>query len=544
MSWPSLDEAAEALRHPRRCFSDAELRRGQPTLAAGGPLFRPGTLADAFQVRAPGGVARWAVKFYRQETPALEAHYLALAEHLLPLDLPWLAAPLYLDRGLCVGGRWFPAVKMPWLDGAPLHAFVEQHADRPELLRLLVHGWVRLSQGLRAAGLAHGALQHEHILVSASGGQVALRLIDYDAMFFAARAGAEPIERGHPAYEHPRQWQQPYDAETDRFSQLLVYVSLLAVCAAGRDLWQRYHGGDNLIFREADFQEPGASPLLGELWRSPLQAVRALAARLLLASRGKPADVPLLSEIEAQAAPPPTADPCDVPQPHLTAEEREEVAAILGAPDAPAEPRKTFGIYLEPGTTALGGVAGEFDLVIDDEPGPRKTKAEPPPLPPSTLRPPTPLPEAVSEPPPLPPASAPAPPPPADPRTAVYKIQAWMPEQIAVMKLRGFVNANTGEVVSNAPGLLRVYIYDPYELANPPRPGLGYMLGFVDAAPPPPPRVLAVLDFYMDFTETNHQKLLDITLHVSPADGSPPQRWRRYCDNLFCEVRGYLMGNR
>ncbi|HWY87617.1 MAG TPA: serine/threonine-protein kinase [Gemmataceae bacterium] len=41
------------------------------------------------------------------------------------------------------------------------------------------------------------------------------------------------------------------------------------------------------------------------------------------------------------------------------------------------------------------------------------------------------------------------------------RLEAWMPEQIAVMKLRGFIDAVGGEVVASEPGSLRVRLRDP-----------------------------------------------------------------------------------
>ena len=37
-----------------------------------------------------------------------------------------------------------------------------------------------------------------------------------------------------------------------------------------------------------------------------------------------------------------------------------------------------------------------------------------------------------------------------------FHMEAWMPEQIAIMKLRGFVHDAGGEVVESVPGLIKV----------------------------------------------------------------------------------------
>src|SRR5439155_13291883 len=47
-----------------------------------------------------------------------------------------------------------------------------------------------------------------------------------------------------------------------------------------------------------------------------------------------------------------------------------------------------------------------------------------------------------------------------DPRDVLDRFEAWMPEQIAAMKLRGFVEAVGGEVLESAPGMIRVRLRD------------------------------------------------------------------------------------
>src|SRR5262249_27219624 len=143
---------------------------------------------------------------------------------------------------------------------------------------------------------------------------------------------------------------------------------------------------------------------------------------------------------------------------------------------------------------------------------------------------------------PPPPLRAAPPVAPEDPNTRTYYLEAWMPEQVAVMKVQGFVDSATGEVVTSIPGLMRVRLLDPHDLVTPARPGLLGWLGFVEQAPPRP-RVLAVMDFHLQHKETTHQKRLAGTLKIRPGDDVlAPARWRAYCDKLFCDVRAFLMG--
>ena len=43
-----------------------------------------------------------------------------------------------------------------------------------------------------------------------------------------------------------------------------------------------------------------------------------------------------------------------------------------------------------------------------------------------------------------------------DPTTLTFQVEAWMPESIAVMKLRGYAHDMGGEVIESVPGLVRL----------------------------------------------------------------------------------------
>src|SRR5262249_25941999 len=89
-----------------------------------------------------------------------------------------------------------------------------------------------------------------------------------------------------------------------------------------------------------------------------------------------------------------------------------------------------------------------------------------------------------------PPPAKPAPPPPAakkpvDPNAIVHELEAWMPERIAVVKLKGFVDDMKGEVVESSPGKVVVNFGQSackYQMPGAPKPaaksgGLGSWLG-------------------------------------------------------------------
>lgn len=115
-----------------------------------------------------------------------------------------------------------------------------------------------------------------------------------------------------------------------------------------------------------------------------------------------------------------------------------------------------------------------------------------------------------------------------------FHMEAWLPERIAIMKLRGFVHDAGGEVVESVPGLVRVRLGGRTAPVGGPLSWLGLRRA------------------------SNH---LDVELHLHHADPSQPNLltvnvlfrpthptqladagWRQRCSEVFVELRSYLMG--
>jgi hypothetical protein len=304
MPWPQPTDYNEAIQNPRGCFRDAELRAAQPVLnPLGLPLPHSGSFADVYQLRCPTTQRAWAVKCFTREVPGLEQRYAAISLHLQRARLPFTIDFQYLHEGISIRGLWFPVVKMRWIEGQPLNAFVGAHLDRPALLNTLAQLWVRMARELRDAEVAHGDLQHGNVLLVA-GSQattLAVRLIDYDGMYVPALLKQPSGEVGHPNFQHPERVREGrYGFEIDRFSHLVVYTALRALAVGGQSLWNRFDTGDNLLFKESDFRQPGGT-VFQALWDMGEPAVRDLAGRLLLATQGGFDLAPLVTDVVTDA---------------------------------------------------------------------------------------------------------------------------------------------------------------------------------------------------------------------------------------------------
>ncbi|HVR83335.1 MAG TPA: hypothetical protein VMU54_03430 [Planctomycetota bacterium] len=307
MTWPTMSDFQEAIQSPKLCFSDPALRSGTPALnALGLPQPVTGGFASVYQVAAGKGRS-WAVRCFLHRIPDLQERYALIARALKAKRLPSTVEFEYLPDGIRIKGAWYPVLKMEWVDGDTLGVHVKKILESPKAITKLADRWAELVESLERSGIAHGDLQHGNVLVR--GGE--FKLIDYDGMFVPALKGRGSHEKGHPAYQHSQRTGRDFDAEIDRFSALVIYVSLLAVAKEPR-LWSRFHDDDHLLFRRADFESPQTSPLLLALESLGDPLVAKLALALRRACQGTLREVPRLVDARAATA---IATPQRAPKP-------------------------------------------------------------------------------------------------------------------------------------------------------------------------------------------------------------------------------------
>jgi serine/threonine-protein kinase len=127
---------------------------------------------------------------------------------------------------------------------------------------------------------------------------------------------------------------------------------------------------------------------------------------------------------------------------------------------------------------------------------------------------------------------------PTDPNLVVHCMEAWMPERIAAYKLRGFVQDVGGEVTESVPGRIRVRLGGRGSVYQPPGAGplswlgLGRRAGLID------------MELNLERADPARESLLLITVTMRSPAGTPGfnLEWRARCNQVFCDLRGYLMG--
>jgi serine/threonine-protein kinase len=112
----------------------------------------------------------------------------------------------------------------------------------------------------------------------------------------------------------------------------------------------------------------------------------------------------------------------------------------------------------------------------------------------------------------------------------IMRLEAWMPEQIAKYKLRGFAEAVGGEMTHIGSGVLRMRLRGARTRSG--WLGLSRKSGFVD------------VELHLKPKDPGQPTLLDVTVYMRPASGGKlPTNpdWHEHCQKIMVTLRAYLM---
>lgn len=248
MGWPTPQDYNEAIQNPLHCFSDPELRSGVVEVDyLGLPRATTGAFACVYKVSSADRV--WAVRCLLNNIADQHDRYEALSRFITSDSLDFTVPFYFLRQGIRVHGKWYPIVKMEWVEGITLDAFVGANLQNVERLDWLSQEFLRVVQLLSEHGVAHGDLQHGNIIVSQQG----LRLVDYDGMYVPELAGMDSNEVGHRNYQHPSRDSEHFGPELDNFSAWVIYCSLKILQAEPLAMGRLLEDREGLIFSREDF---------------------------------------------------------------------------------------------------------------------------------------------------------------------------------------------------------------------------------------------------------------------------------------------------
>ncbi len=257
MTWPSPQDYNEAVQTPSISMDDPELRTAiVETNELGLPRCVSGNFASVYCFA--NAAQKVAVRCFLHNVPDQAHRYREISKFVLGDDLPYTVPFDYIEKGVNIRGEWFPILKMEWVEGIAINQFVKQNLGNSEALLGLASRFRQMMVDLRVAGIAHGDLQHDNILIVDNE----IRLVDYDGMFVPSLSNCAASELGHRNYQHPKRHSDFFDATLDNFSAWVIYSSLQCL-AIDPSLWHLFQGGDDcLLFRHADYIAAEGSPEL------------------------------------------------------------------------------------------------------------------------------------------------------------------------------------------------------------------------------------------------------------------------------------------
>ena len=260
MPKPTPQEYQQAIQHPDICFSDYELKHGSPVLnILQLPKQISGNFASVYQINS--GDKKYAARCFIRDVPDIEKRYRLIDSYLDQVNLPYFVNFDFLEKGILVKGKWYPLIKLLWIDGETLDVYIARNLNNPDKILNIANKFLQLVSDLKNCSISHGDLQHGNILVENNN----LRLIDYDAMYVPSLEGLRSNEVGHENYQHPYRDYKDFGIYTDNFSEWIVYLSLI-VLGKNPDLWQKFYCGDDcLLFRKIDIKSPESSKVFDSL---------------------------------------------------------------------------------------------------------------------------------------------------------------------------------------------------------------------------------------------------------------------------------------
>jgi TonB family protein len=265
---PRGDEYVATLQHPSVAFRDYDLR-GATIESRPNGLPRPYTGGFTMTFHAAGPRGEWAIRCFTRDVRELARRYDAIGRFTSTTSDPAFARAELIPDEILVSGRRRPIIKMEWIRGPQLNAYVDRHHGDAAAMRSLADEVVALGTRLEATGIAHGDLQHGNILVTSVG---AVRLVDYDDLYLPELSDLQfSSGLGHQNFQHPGRTSRDFGPHMDRFSLYAIYIALLAL-AEEPALWAAYDGGDErLLFKREDYADPENSKLFADLAkREPL----------------------------------------------------------------------------------------------------------------------------------------------------------------------------------------------------------------------------------------------------------------------------------
>lgn len=291
MSYPQAIDYQDAVQDPRT-FTDPELKRGAvATTPLGLPLALSGGFALTYTVQI--STKKLAVRCFHKEVPDAQDRYAKISAKLRSLASNYFVNFDFQPNGIRIKSATYPIVKMDWAEGQTLGVYLDRTSSNATALNKLRQNFSTLAAYLESQGIGHGDIQNENVIVDSG----AVKLIDYDGMFVAGLPEGRGTEIGHKHFQHPLRDTKLFGPKMDRFSFIVIDVSLEAM-QANASLHARFReGGNAIIFNANDFASPSTSEVFGLLKAMP--SLRSSAEKLAAICQAPASSIPTLDDFRA-----------------------------------------------------------------------------------------------------------------------------------------------------------------------------------------------------------------------------------------------------
>ena len=265
MNYPLISEYIEAIRTAEDNFD--KLSNLRPVLDDRGcPVMSSGNFAVVFKMKSVDTGRCYAIKCFIKDQEGRAEAYQRISEELEFVSSPYLLHVQYLENELFVDTTQtdqeeFPVLKMEWMEGKPLDAYLRENIHDSYALEMLTYRFCRMGAFLLSQPFAHGDLKPDNILVRENG---ELALVDYDGMFVPSMEGQKARELGSPDFRHPLRDEHQFDSHIDDFAIASIALSLKAI-ALEPTLLEKYGAADCLLFSAEDYRNLGESNVLKAL---------------------------------------------------------------------------------------------------------------------------------------------------------------------------------------------------------------------------------------------------------------------------------------
>jgi hypothetical protein len=251
MSYPQFVEYNDAVQNPSYSFIDNELKSSAiRTNALGLPLVLSGGLAYTYTASTKN--KRFAVRCFQREIPAIEFKYSHISRTLVSLNSPYFVGFRFQRSGIKVKDGVFPIVVMDWIEGDPLGVWLDKNSTNRDALIEARANFRQIAVFLEANNIAHGDIQNGNVMMSPHG----VKLIDYDGMYVPGLPLGKGSEEGHKHFQHSQRTTRDYGPLMDRFSFIVIDLSLSAL-VQDSTLHKRFGaGGEGIVFKASDFATP------------------------------------------------------------------------------------------------------------------------------------------------------------------------------------------------------------------------------------------------------------------------------------------------